>query len=531
MKTYVIWHSVARLEAFLKRHALADPVALPASSIYKTLNSLIASSPEPILLLSDNLYLDSGFYNRAVGALEHLERDYAGWGVAGNQGVSPSLYGLGPSNRVCYATGPGVAPNLPGRVLPLMWVAGPLLINLPALAAGKARLPDFGSADFFELCLSLASCQAGLGCYAMPELTAFASQKPLPQKEAADSFVAWLSDEVANRHLEMPWGMQHLPAARGQLDWPRQALTNCATGPRRVAIVVRTRLARPHTFFRTLQSIQAFMAASCFDIFSCHVVTDNMAEKVDLPAGVELARFDFKGEDSRVFLLTRAVESIDADYFWFVDDDDWLFPNRAVKLAATILANPPESTFYIGTSWFTETDFPGGWSGNTRAIPGRYYDPAKFADSIGGANHIPFCGIVFPAKALAGIFDMHEMPGMLYLEDYCLQLLNLYRHDFFPVVLDRLFVGISIRECGNTVTEQDRTRWNISASAMYPDVLASASILISVGQRSVAPLPTREEILAGIPFAELRQLVKRKFINKGKKIIGRFLGPGSEGAK
>ena len=51
--------------------------------------------------------------------------------------------------------------------------------------------------------------------------------------------------------------------------------------------------------------------------------------------------------DSRFLLVSEAIKNILSDYIWFVDDDDWLFPNSAEWLANTIRSAPSASTFFI----------------------------------------------------------------------------------------------------------------------------------------------------------------------------------------
>lgn len=63
--------------------------------------------------------------------------------------------------------------------------------------------------------------------------------------------------------------------------------------------------------------------------------------------------------DSRFLLVSEAIKNILSDYIWFVDDDDWLFPNSAEWLANTIRSAPSASTFFIGTEHFIEKKLPG----------------------------------------------------------------------------------------------------------------------------------------------------------------------------
>ena len=66
---------------------------------------------------------------------------------------------------------------------------------------------------------------------------------------------------------------------------------------------------------------------------------------------------------------------------------------------------------------------------------------------------------------------------------------------FVPIVVEKLFVGISIRSTGNTVTENDRGKWNKSMSEMISfianteqpkSILSFSSIIASQGKASGA---------------------------------------------
>ena len=65
-------------------------------------------------------------------------------------------------------------------------------------------------------------------------------------------------------------------------------------------------------------------------------------------------------------------------------------------------------------------------------------------------------------------------------EDWYLQILNFQSDNFFPITINKLFVGISIRGIGQTVTLKDRTEWYKSESTIYYDLVKKGGMIFSI---------------------------------------------------
>jgi hypothetical protein len=246
---------------------------------------------------------------------------------------------------------------------------------------------------------------------------------------------------------------------------------------RSVAIVTRTQFKRPLMLKRTLDTVRAFVCAAGETAdFASYVVTDaveaaspsELDKSRSLPQDSTLLRADLsRTGDTRYLLVDFAAKNIEADYFWFIDDDDWIFPNEAERLGLVISGSPLNSIIFLGCQHFSEQSLSGNADDATtfRSTAGRYYAATNFLASLSGSNHTPFCGQLFPRGTLLAI-PSKVYASVTYYEDYMTTLFALLAANCFPVAVDKLFVGISVRESGNTITETDRTKWNRSMSEL-----------------------------------------------------------------
>ena len=65
-------------------------------------------------------------------------------------------------------------------------------------------------------------------------------------------------------------------------------------------------------------------------------------------------------------------------------------------------------------------------------------------------------------------------------ENWYLQILNFQSDNFFPITINKLFVGISIRGIGQTVMLKDRTEWYKSESTVYYDLVKKGGMIFSI---------------------------------------------------
>lgn len=509
-------------------------------TILQFINSIIRSEKDACLLLADDACSDKDFIARVRAGLAKLQNSYTHWGLAGNGGYGGNLYGIGASPVIRYFSDLSGGPNLPGRILPAQSLeSGVLLLNAPLLREKGVSLPDVGDCrDFVGTILSLAAQNAGLGCFALPELLLFHNSHRDSKETGAvnEPFINWVSGIVSPKRLPLSYGSLALPEASGNMDPEYSSLECCA--PRRektVCIVVRTRFQSKERLWRTLTTINAFIAASGHAGMYRPIVISDLQNRENAPLeGIPFMRFspDEPLEDSRFFLVRQAAMNLEGDYYWFIDDDDWLFPNMARFISLSIQASPPGALLYTGSRHFREKEMADGtWPGDSHVKGDHYYDPKNFYRSFFGKNHVPFCGMIFPAEHLKQIFTANDFDSIIYFEDYTLEQMVMYREDFFPVVIDCLAAGISVREKGNTITSPNNPLWNISECAMFSKITQVANMLISIpdpAKNAPPPSPGRDEILAAIKYRELKLLLWRKVVNKLKyiraKLVNKLLG-------
>ena len=182
------------------------------------------------------------------------------------------------------------------------------------------------------------------------------------------------------------------------------------------------------------------------------------------------------GIDSRYRLVRFAAESIEADYFWFVDDDDWVFPNEAERLGLVVNTAPENSIVFVGSQHFEEASLarsPNADATSYRSKAARPFPAEDFLASLSGENHSPFCGVLLSRAALLNV-PPAVYERVTYFEDYMTILSALLQEDCFPVTVDKLFAGISLRRSGNSVTEKDRRTWNESMSELASHLVNSS---------------------------------------------------------
>jgi hypothetical protein len=247
--------------------------------------------------------------------------------------------------------------------------------------------------------------------------------------------------------------------------------------PKSLTITIRTQFRRDVLLRRTIESARAFVAAAGRNAdLRVAIVTDSGANPPDyVPASIPIIRAHVPaGTDSRYRLVGAAAEQIESDYYYFVDDDDWLFPNEAERLVQIINVAPNYSLLFVTSQHFREESSE--WSAAYPAVrPGHNYPADLFLRSLSGQNHSPFCGVIFGRGALKRL-PPELLATVTYYEDYMTLLLSLLDARQLPIIVDKLLAGISIRPSGNAVTETDRTKWNASMSEVVSHLVNSQEV-------------------------------------------------------
>lgn len=507
MKIHVVARSQAHGEKFIASHAHLREVLEPEvgqTSYFHLLNRLIWSSDEDYAcVIHDDVVLSGNFHHLICKLVSDFSKSGTRWGLVGNAGVSTFRVGYGGDTVVRYLSDPHGGANLQGCILPVQTVDGNvMLLNLKALRENQVRLPKFEGFHFYDIALSVESQCAKLGVFVAPHLACYHGSggdgSSFNAAMSSRALIDYLSTKIRNRYFMSLNGRVTLPvtteAAAPACDIEIASLENAVTAAntRTVAVVVRTKFTRLQLLKRTLSTVEAFIsAAGPATNFECHIVsTENAPDDFILPEGMKLKVTKFQSaSDDRYLLVEAAVATIDADFYWFVDDDDWLFPNEAARLSAIINVAPQNSVFFLDCQHYNERGLEDNVAG-FYSLPARYFFAKDFIHSFSGFNFTPFCGAIFSKQALRNIHSS-VYHSITYYEDFMTLLSTLLSGAFVPIVVEKLYVGISLRSTGNTVTENDRGKWNKSMSELISfitnterptSMLSFSSIIASQGK-------------------------------------------------
>jgi hypothetical protein len=504
-------HVVARSQKtgddFLRNHVTLAPeitIELGTRSYFELINRLIESTDKSyICIVHDDVYLCSDFSTKIADLVETLNRDRPNWGLAGNAGVLPFCVGYASTEIVRYISDPHGGPNLVGQILPAQSIDGNImLLNLDAMRAKQLRVPPFEGFHLYDIILSIETLGANLGVYVCPQLACRHNSKGNQQEfdlaKSSDAFNAYLLERVRNRRITTLNGITDIrltdarAAMRSGLDVQLASL-RAATEDRykkSVAIVTRTQFTRPALLKRTIDSVRAFISnAGDATHFLHYIVTDAKGPIPDsISKDVQVLRADFPEGDSRYQLVRFAAEEIDADFFWFLDDDDWLFPNEAERLGLVVNAAPANSIVFTDSAQFSERPFAADDDNDTvscRSSLMRLFPAKQYLASLSGENHSPFCSVLLTRDTLRAI-PARFYDTVTYYEDFMTILFALTSRNNLPIVVDKLFAGISVRQSGNTITERDRSKWDRSMSELVSHMVnqESTSSILSLAPSS-----------------------------------------------
>ena len=443
-----------------------------------------------VLLISDSVTLPRNFTTRISDTISRLNQEYPNWGMAAGNGVLP--FGVGPAaeHNVRYSAQKNppsyLGPNLTGATLPAQFLyGGVLLLNGAALPTVNLPALELLEPELLETFLSLEFLAQGYALIVTPQLSALFDGGPesggIPEK-----LLELFLQRTSAQFLETPWGEVAIPgaiakrfesAATGASDPQDLALRNAAVGRpiRKVAIVTRTIFHRPSLLIRCLETVNAFiLRAGPETIFEHHVITSNPDyQEFPLPEHLP-AKVTFvdcgDAPDTRYLLVAAAAERIAADYYWFIDDDDWLFPQHSEHLGLAIKASSAKAPVLVRTmlaetasSETRESDYP-------RFAVFHEYPASNYYRTLTFDSQTPFCGMVFPRAALTQISD-YMFGSLTLFEDLYTILHTLLKQDNLPVIVDKLMVGITATSPGNTISRADRAPWDQAMSDVVAELV------------------------------------------------------------
>jgi GR25 family glycosyltransferase involved in LPS biosynthesis len=542
---HVVARSQEHGDTFVRNHpTLAAHIIIETGqrSYFDLLNNLIQTSKQPyICVVHDDVLLCADFNSRVEDLIRQLDIDWPNWGLVGNAAMLSMRVGYSATDIVRYLSDPRGGPNLAGFILPAQSIDGNvMLLNLRAMRDARIILPSFDGFQLYDIVLSIETIAAGLGVYVAPQLACWhyskGNQGEFDRSRVADAFNKYLLLRLRNRSIKTLDGPHRIPLgeanpiARVGLDLDMDSLRSamCGRHKKKVAIVIRTQFARLSLLRRTLDTVGSFIAfAGLSTEFSSYIVTDSETTAPDWVVRRSMvlrANFPHDG-DSRYQLVRFAAENIEADYFWFVDDDDFILPNEAERLSLVISASPRSSIIFIDCQYFNERPLfsktPEDASGY-RSAEGCYFVARNFLASLSGQNHTPFCGALFDRSVLLKIPSC-AYDKITYYEDYITILIAILAQNCFPIIIDKLFVGISLRESGNTVTEKDRLKWDKSMSELVSCLvnLPEISHMLSLPSSSFTSPHEEPESFLGRCMTKIKSLGFRNTMNKAWGVFKR----------
>lgn len=459
----------------------------------------LARTSDLVCIVHGDVTLPAAFSEYTVELRSELDRNWPNWGAVGNAGVTPLGFGLRSRRRIRYFFDNEFGPNLSGHIVP----AENLLENVIVLETTLAQrvfeaLPEIENRDLFALALSVEVLRSGRALLLAPHLACHRNDRIPPDPSfvlrCGDGLASWIAQRISNVSVETYRGRVDLngisDSFRGsdRIDVTLQSLRNAQSGrePQSVAIVTRTRFERPAFLERSVLTTSMFIAAARHASFE-HCVISNPAAvpPASLPRSVKrVTSTRIHETDDRFHLVREAASNLRSRYLWFVDDDDWLFPNAAETISLMVSLAPPGSSLFVDVMHFAESDIETLQSGPpiSSVHPIRRFPATHFAASLTGQNFTPFCGVILDRESIAElppeIFDR-----ITFFEDYTLILASLVSRGSLPVTASVLAAGISMRGGDHSATQPDRRPWNASLAELSHFMTRSpeSAPLLSIG--------------------------------------------------
>ena len=454
---------------------------------------------ETVCIVHGDVTLPRAFGDYVAQLRDELAREWPNWGAVGNAGVTPLGFGLRSRRRIRYFFDNEFGPNLSGHIVP----AENLFENVVMIEVDLARkvfqeLPEVENRDLFALALSIQVLHSGRALLLAPHLSCFRDDRIQPDSAfiipCGGDLGTWIAQRISNVSIETYRGRVDLDGVSDsfrkfeRIEMTLQSLRNAQLGrePQSVGIVTRTRFERPAFLERIVLTTSMFIAAARHAKFE-HCVISNPAagSSPSLPRTVkQLTSSRTRDSDDRFHLVREAADKLESRYLWFIDDDDWLFPNAAELISLMVSLAPKGSILFVDVMHFAETNIENLSSGPpiSSVHPIRRFPASHFAASLTGQNFTPFCGVILDRESIAGtpgeVFDR-----ITFFEDYTLILAALVNQGSLPVSLGVLASGISMRSGDHSATQSDRRPWNSSLAELSHFITQSPSsaLVLSIG--------------------------------------------------
>ena len=476
MKFWVAARDQSSAENFRARNGhLHDVNIVFTDSLFQVLDEITASG-EVACFLHDDVTVPHNFEEKLSSFLIEAEVSWPSWGIAGNAGVLSLRLNGNQGSFVRFLSDPLGGPNFGGFDLPVQSVDGnTILLNAPKLKALGLSLPNFRGFQLYDLILSLEVLSLGLSVIASPKLAVYhdspGSQSSFDEAVKSVGFQRYLYSKVKQSVIATLNGNISPEifedVQRGDLDVVRSSLENASKGrpPKSLAIITRSMPGRQAVRKRCSDSIDYLveMGSLSSSLAIRHIISgtkkfdeadENTSEYREF---LHIEKAVPEGVDTRSLLLVAAVQDVDADFYWFVDDDDWIFPSNFDLLGLALLCFPSNAVFAANSQQFYESIEPSEYGRND---PASIFEARHLSKVSGGYNPVPFCSVIYPKHALVDIGL--AIDSLTRYEDLALLAEALLRLRLPFFTLDRLIACVSVRpeDRSQTVIEPNRDEWN-----------------------------------------------------------------------
>ena len=472
-------------QAFRERHshhAIDIQFVIQPKSYFAFLNEIIATfSGDFVVIAHDDIWLPQNFSSNLTQLLDELETSLLSWAVVGNAGITPYKTGFAQSRQIRYLTDPHGGPNLSHHLLPAETVDGNiLLLNLRKIRESGIRLPEFEGFHFYDIILSILAHEKDLAVMISPLLTCYhasgGDKQAFDQAFKRSEIFNFLKSKLYNSAILTLNGVLSFPSniENTGFDLTAKSLANFRFNKQRnLAVIVRTEFKRLNSLLRTLLTVEAF-AHTCrsgyFEV-DVHVISrEPIPDNFNVTANYHyIDSLNSNLVDSRTELIHWAIKNIETDFYWFVDDDDFVFPQSANEIGE-LLSSYPVNSLVFGNSVFFDESY---LSENNDLFSEEIKVDSRslgedFENILQGVACIPFSGVIFPSSILKDIVRADLLPSYIVrFEDFFLQSFALNQRNVLPVVLPTELAGISYRKVPNqSIFESDRNKWNAGLSEL-----------------------------------------------------------------
>ncbi len=479
------------------KYGFGPVTILKGQNFYSLLNDVIDNCPDEHALISCNdLAWPIGLGFALNGAIESADREFGpeNWGVIGNFGMEyfsqkPLSY---LRNKSCT-----VIPSSSGKPRPATFLdRNTLLLNLSNLRRLGIRLPStLHGIHLHALVLMMECYKKGLvsamdsHLYVM-NLADF-DHSQFKKEYSGAEFEDYISQFFINKTIATNHGPVNISNTIGYLIDPRKdkrldyyglvdqvvQKTYIERPKKIVTIVTRTMLGRMNQLFRLLDSIRIAALCSSDRLMIKVVLAVNNADPQTREANIEALMSEYGDlgisvshtSDDKQYPRVHAMKSAlgvirdDSSFVWFVDDDDFIYP-EAIQHLPSFLS---DHSIFIGDSAIFEEKWEGEKTFPVKSKRIGTYKSDQYHECIMGDNKIPICSIIYPIAVVKQIFEKFRFLGD-YTEDYALYLVASCSCEI--VSMPMLIAGISFHG-DNTILEKDRTHWHHSYTAFISEIV------------------------------------------------------------